>query len=1116
MKPTARIRPFLAALGCTVITTTLDASILYYDGGSVDIAGSGNSAATGLTGDWNTGLKNWDAGAAPYVGWDNTKNDIAFFHMGTAIPGPTPGTVALTSGITVGGLIFNASGYNINTGANALTFGAANNTVALNNSVTAATITGTIASSAANMTFTAQNPLANHALTFTGANTTGWSGTTTVNAGTTVAVEGSTGNRALGFTSAITLNGGAITTGTGVTSSQNTVDFFNDDATITVNGGGSFTWRPVNANTFNETIGAITVNSGQFNLLTASQSGPGLATLTTAGVNRTSSTSVLNYSLGNNGPLPSTGGTNFIQVSGSGTTTGWTNGDPSNSIIGAWATTGTTGAIDYAIYSGNMVRSANTVASAETTWTDAAKQYTLSIPSVTSLGASTALSDNRNVAALRASSATTSLSSATANASPTFTLTGHTLAVGDPVVLGGTAPTNFSTGRVYYVASIGTDTFTLSATPGGSAINAGNAATPNVTTGLKLDLNKNLGTTGILNGGTAPIGIGRTAAGGHVTLPTAGAGNLFVTNPAGAISIDAPIVNNGGALTLVKSGASNLFLTGNNTYTGGTVLNAGNVTLSGTNTFATGVAGADVINSGTLTYSTLAAWGGTGRDVIFNGTGTLTSTVTGYAGGTLTSNAGANAVVAGTNVLTFANTTGSGNIIFNVSATGTRRLELGNASGFTGNLQARLTNNANQASNVNIQFASIGDAAGSAIQFVGGTGDGNQAMTVAYNGSVPLVFNNRQIQILDRLTSNWEIRDNIIANNSGDAANTWTINTDLLYTGGRAITAFGGSLQTGRRFVLSGSNTGDNAFNGVISNGQNTNGLAVEKAGAGKWILGGANTYTGNTIVTAGNLEVQGTLGHVSSGVGNYAGNISIANTNSGRLVYNSAASQTLGGVISGNGALFVEDGSLTLSNDNTYTGATTVNGGSLIINGNSSTATGNVTVNSDATLGGNGTVGGATTIKGGAFLTPGTSAGVLKFASTLELESTAISTMEILGLNMVRGEDYDGVDVTGALTYGGALILDLGTLFEVGNYTFNLFDFGSLTEDASFASVTLDGLYSGSLVNDGGVWSLTDDDDNTWTFTQSTGDLNLVVIPEPRAALLGGIGLLMLLRRRR
>ncbi|MEY3897378.1 MAG: hypothetical protein RLZZ214_2899, partial [Verrucomicrobiota bacterium] len=48
------------------------------------------------------------------------------------------------------------------------------------------------------------------------------------------------------------------------------------------------------------------------------------------------------------------------------------------------------------------------------------------------------------------------------------------------------------------------------------------------------------------------------------------------------------------------------------------------------------------------------------------------------------------------------------------------------------------------------------------------------------------------------------------------------------------------------------------------------------------------------------------------------------------------------------------------------------------------------------------------------------------------------------------------------------------------------------------------------------GIWDLTSGG-NTWQFTQSTGVLGLTVIPEPNvAALLGGVGVLALLRRRR
>ncbi len=72
----------------------------------------------------------------------------------------------------------------------------------------------------------------------------------------------------------------------------------------------------------------------------------------------------------------------------------------------------------------------------------------------------------------------------------------------------------------------------------------------------------------------------------------------------------------------------------------------------------------------------------------------------------------------------------------------------------------------------------------------------------------------------------------------------------------------------------------------------------------------------------------------------------------------------------------------LSLSGNNTYSGATTVSAGKLVINGNQSAATGVVTVAAGAALGGSGTVGGATTIAGSH--TPGNSPGVQTFASDL------------------------------------------------------------------------------------------------------------------------------------
>jgi fibronectin-binding autotransporter adhesin len=1098
MKP--KFHKLLIASTVLFAAMHVQADTLYWDGVTGDIAGNGDSAASGLTGNWDTALLNWDAGSVPHVGWNNLNNDIAFFHRGTAIPGPNPGTVALTSDITVGGLIFNASGYTISTGANTLTFGGTDNTVALNNRVTATTITGTIGTSAANLTFTAQNPLSNHTLTLNNTGN-GWSGSTTVNAGTTLLV-GQT-STALSNTSAININGGTIRLDRANDAVAGTQ--VSDTAGITFNGGGTLLIRHNTAMSGKiENIGAVTVASGQanFDLNNGTSSGPNSVVL--ASLTRSVNTAAVTFA---NGGYGANQNNMLFKVTGAANTA-------AGEIIGSWATYGVSAANqdDYAIYTSGdgTVAGAGIAASAQSGWST---DYTTGTGTLNnSMGAAGApgetLSASRNINSLRHAEA----GSAAANSTTEyFTLAGNTFSNGD--IVGASGTNGLTAGTQYYVINkdgAGAGTFQLSTTLGGpTAVNLTNTTAGQIAGAFSLS-GFNLGTTGILNGTAAPLII--NGSGGVVTLPTTTSGELFVTAGAGAIAIDAPITDNGaGVLTLVKGGNQALTLSGANTYTGGTVANAGTVTLSGTNTFATGSAGADVINGGNITYSTIASWGGTGRDVTFNGTGTLTSSG-GYSGGTLSVNAGANAniVTSGSGSLSFATTTGAGNVIY--SASGNRLLDLGDASGLTGNLQARLAANANLGTSTTIQFSSIGDAVGSALQFVGGTGDGNQAITVAYNGTSALTFNNRQIEIQDRLTGNWELRYNTIANNSTDAAHTWTINTDLLYTGGSAITAFGGSLQANRSLRLSGSNTGDNAFNGVISNGQNTNGLFVEKDGSGKWILGGANTYTGNTIVTAGNLEVSGTLGNISAGVGDYAGNISISNSSSGTLKFNSTTDQELSGVISGNGA-FVKDntGVLTITNaGNTHTGATNVDGGTLLINGTTSTSI--VTVGTGGTLGGSGTVGGVTTVNGA--LKPGNSPGLLTFSNSLTLVSTATATMEIDGT--IRGAGgHDAVDVGTSLAYGGALILDLGTIFGAGAYTFNLFDFAG--ESGSFDTVSLAGLYGGSLTDDTfGVWGLSSGG-NTWSFDQGDGVLSLNVIPEPSAAaLLGVLGAMMLLRRRR
>ncbi|MDR1777876.1 MAG: autotransporter-associated beta strand repeat-containing protein [Desulfovibrio sp.] len=113
--------------------------------------------------------------------------------------------------------------------------------------------------------------------------------------------------------------------------------------------------------------------------------------------------------------------------------------------------------------------------------------------------------------------------------------------------------------------------------------------------------------------------------------------------------------------------------------------------------------------------------------------------------------------------------------------------------------------------------------------------------------------------------------------------------------------------------------------------GYGWDGKSLTKTGDGTLTLAAANTYTGDTTIEDGTLEITGSLG---ADKGNsYAGNI----INKSRLVFNQAINQTLAapGAVSGTGDLVKKGtGTLTLAGENTYKGKTTIEDGSLIVTG--------------------------------------------------------------------------------------------------------------------------------------------------------------------------------------
>ena len=123
------------------------------------------------------------------------------------------------------------------------------------------------------------------------------------------------------------------------------------------------------------------------------------------------------------------------------------------------------------------------------------------------------------------------------------------------------------------------------------------------------------------------------------------------------------------------------------------------------------------------------------------------------------------------------------------------------------------------------------------------------------------------------------------------------------------------TLSSGVTLALNTSATIANAINGSGGN------LSVS---GGPITLTGANGYSGSTAISSGTLTIGGAS---VLGGGNYAANI----VDNGALVLSSSSNQTFGGAITGNGSLAKLGGSLLLlAASNSYSGPTTIGGGTL------------------------------------------------------------------------------------------------------------------------------------------------------------------------------------------
>jgi autotransporter-associated beta strand protein len=504
------------------------------------------------------------------------------------------------------------------------------------------------------------------------------------------------------------------------------------------------------------------------------------------------------------------------------------------------------------------------------------------------------------------------------------------------------------------------------------------------------------------NGGTLAIRDGVTVSNSFTDTLDApvilGNTNTWLVANTGALQVGGVI---SGGFPLIKTGAGSLTLSATNTFTGGALLLAGTLNVSSdSNLGSTNAPNPVTLNGGTLTVT---------KPFTLSVNHPL---VMGVSGGTINAGGGNTITLASTNTLT-----GSGT------------LNIAGASSTVSVLAINAAQNITGALNINSGRILVSGAAGTL-----GTGP----VTIG-TGSASLYLSVAGITL-----SNAAIN---IQSNGGENRGTIRFASGGTTTGNLVLLANAGLSQEGASTVN---------LNGNISGGYTLQLNGLTGSGTGTWNLGGSNSVAGLTVAGGTvNVNASSALGAgglalaVNGGalnmntrsvtVGKLAGaggTITDASAGAGTtmLTVNQSATTTVASAIQNGGVKLLAltkagSGALTLSGTNTYTGATSVSAGTLLVNG--SLAASAINVASNATLAGTGMIGGTVTVNAGGVFAPGPLIGT----GTLTL-GKALTTASGARLRYGLGASNDLAAVTGALTLGGTLdITDAGG-FGVGIYT--------------------------------------------------------------------------------
>lgn len=446
---------------------------------------------------------------------------------------------------------------------------------------------------------------------------------------------------------------------------------------------------------------------------------------------------------------------------------------------------------------------------------------------------------------------------------------------------------------------------------------------------------------------------------------------LALAGNGGIINITGVIGNSTGSGKLVvgtngiaQSGGT-VTLSSGNTYTGTTSINAGilnavvfaNGAAASSIGISSSAAGNLVFGGGTLQYTGMAT-ATTDRLFTIGNTAGDTATLDASGSGALSFNNTGNIGFGDTNAhtLTLTGTNTGANTLAPVIGNNTGLTAVTKSGAGTWNLNG--ANTYTGTTTINAGTLAINTLTNNTT--ANSLGKGSSTGT-------SLIFNGGTLQYLGTTTGTTN-RDFTLGGNFALDASGVGKNGTLSFIGGGANSTIAFGTAAPITLTLTGTNTSSNllALN-LGDSGTGSNITSLNKTGVGTWILSGANTYSGGTIVSGGvlsgtttsiqrNVNNTATLDFTQNTAGKYAGTIS------------GGGAVTVGGQSGGGGvvtftAANTYSGGTNISSSNTLSVTTSgagtaaiVDNGTLDLGGSSGTLSNTVSGSGGVTVGGNST----------------------------------------------------------------------------------------------------------------------------------------------------------------